>query len=213
MRTKLNEIKRMQQLAGVINENQIASSNFPSKETWELWLELSNENDVDSLNLEDWNEMWVSSFIKELQWIENNKNKYNRDELSQEFSDYLTSSFDSPINEVELSRVDKKMKDKYIQDYISYVTSDEDSEFNDDIADLDTIEKHAEEFGYTNTLKTIDKMNNDYSQNSNTKDPLQRKAVGNNFRREPVITKKGKMHKYDVEFIKDKIKSNLGLDY
>jgi hypothetical protein len=213
MKTQLNEIKRMQQLAGVVNENQIASSNFPSKETWELWLELSNENDVDSLNLEDWNEMWVSSFIKELQWIENNKDKYSREELSDEFLNFLDSLNSSPINEVGLNGMNKKLKDKYIQDYIEYVTSDEDSEFNDDIADLDTIEKHAEEFGYTNTLKTIDKMNNDYSQNSNTKDPLQRKAVGNNFRREPVITKKGKMHKYDVEFIKDKIKSNLGLDY
>jgi hypothetical protein len=91
MRTKLNEIKRMKRLAGLINENQIASSNFPSKETWELWLELSNENDVDSLNLEDWNEMWVSSFIKELQWIENNKDKYSRDELSQEFLNFLDS--------------------------------------------------------------------------------------------------------------------------
>jgi hypothetical protein len=91
MRTKLNEIKRMKRLAGLINENQIASSNFPSKETWELWLELSNENDVDSLNLEDWNEMWVSSFIKELQWIENNKDKYSREELSDEFLNFLDS--------------------------------------------------------------------------------------------------------------------------
>jgi len=147
MKTQINEIKRMQQLAGILNENE----------------------NILSLN--------------------------------------------SSINEVELSDVDKKIKNKYIQDYIEYVTSDMDSEYNDDITDLYTIEKHAEKFGYTNTLKTIDKMNDDYSENSNAKDPLQRKAVGNNFRREPVITKKGKMHKYDVEFIKDKIKSNLGLNY
>jgi hypothetical protein len=112
MKTQLNEIKRMQQLAGLINENQISSSNFPSKETWGLWLELSRENDVDSLDLNDWNEMWVRSFIKELQWIESNKDKYSRDELSQEFSDYLdsyyNSTFNSPISEVELSGIDKK---------------------------------------------------------------------------------------------------------
>jgi hypothetical protein len=204
----------MQQLAGVINENQIneEDSNIPSiLRRWGAtpadrldYKTVANMIEVGRYRI-------AANFI--LDELDTSVREMIMEIIKENDPKLYDKMFNSPINEVELSGVDKKMKDKYIQDYISYVTSDEDSEFNDDIADLDTIEKHAEEFGYTNTLKTIDKINNQYSKNSKAKDPLQSKAVGNNFRREPVITKKGKMHKYDVEFIKDRIKSNLGLDY
>ena len=126
------------------------------------------------------------------------------------------------IKEAQLDPVNQELKNKYIEDYMTLLISPEAPDYDDEIADVDDIEAHAQEFGYEDTLRTMDKR---FSSEFDGRgiphggfDPLQGKVVGNydrttgTYRREPVITKKGKMHKYDVDFLKKKIKSNLGLD-
>lgn len=127
------------------------------------------------------------------------------------------------IEEAQLDPVNQSLKDKYLQDYLSQIIDDYAGEYDDDLTDLDTIEAHAEKFGYTDTLRTMDAKNDPKFSKRGIPhagfDPLQGKVVGNYdnsnsaYRREPVITKKGKMHKYDTNFIKNKIKSNLGRNY
>ena len=96
MKQTLNEqFIRMQKLAGVITESQINEnipSSFPTQKAWELWLKLSEENEIEDYDLNNFNHLQVGSFLKELQWIENNKDKYSDEELSQEFSNYLDES-------------------------------------------------------------------------------------------------------------------------
>ena len=59
------------------------------EQTWNLWLKLSNENEIEDYNLSSFNYLQVGGFLKELQWIEDNKDKYSDEELSQNFSNYL----------------------------------------------------------------------------------------------------------------------------
>ena len=59
------------------------------EQTWNLWLKLSNENEIEDYDLDNWNYLQVGGFLKELQWIKDNKDKYNDEELNQAFSDYL----------------------------------------------------------------------------------------------------------------------------
>jgi hypothetical protein len=61
--------------------------------TWGLWLKLSNENEIEDYDLETWNHLQVEGFLKELQWIKDNKDKYNEKELSQAFNDYLNKLY------------------------------------------------------------------------------------------------------------------------
>ena len=61
--------------------------------TWGLWLKLSNENEIEDYDLETWNHLQVEGFLKELQWIKDNKDKYNKKELSQAFNDYLNKLY------------------------------------------------------------------------------------------------------------------------
>jgi hypothetical protein len=90
----MNEFKRIQQLAGILTENiPQTTSNSPSEQTWKLWLKLSDENEIEDYELDTWNHLQVQGFIKELQWIENNKDKYDDEELSNEFSDYLSELY------------------------------------------------------------------------------------------------------------------------
>lgn len=90
------ETLRMQMLSGIITENEYKlklneyiEPSFPSEQAWNLWLKLSNENEFDDYNLETFNHLQVGGFLKELQWIEDNKDKYSDEELSQAFSEYL----------------------------------------------------------------------------------------------------------------------------
>jgi hypothetical protein len=69
--------------------NEYTAPSFPSEATWELWLKLSNENEIEDYDLNGWNHLQVGGFLKELQWIEDNKDKYSDEELSQNFSDYI----------------------------------------------------------------------------------------------------------------------------
>ena len=87
---------RMQMLSGIITESEYKTKldeyvapSFPSEQTWNLWLKLSNEVGYDDYNLETFNHLQVGGFLKELQWIEDNKDEYSDEELSQAFSDYL----------------------------------------------------------------------------------------------------------------------------
>ena len=87
---------RVQMLSGIITESEYKAKldeyvapSFPSEQAWNLWLKLSNENEFDDYNLESFNHLQVGGFLKELQWIEDNKDKYSDEELSQAFSDYL----------------------------------------------------------------------------------------------------------------------------
>ena len=152
-------------------------------------------------------------------------NKYLRNNpLLKESTNENLSILDdeTPIKEAQLDPVNQELKNKYIEDYMTLLISPEAPDYDDEIADVDDIEAHAQEFGYEDTLRTMDKR---FSSEFDGRgiphggfDPLQGKVVGNydrttgTYRREPVITKKGKMHKYDVDFLKKKIKSNLGLD-
>ena len=89
-----NEFKKMQKLAGLIKENQINEiSTTPSEKTWGLWLKLSEENGIEGYDIEGWNHLQVGGFLKELQWIETNKDKYSDEELSDEFSKYLDGMY------------------------------------------------------------------------------------------------------------------------
>jgi hypothetical protein len=93
---QLNEVKRMQQLAGVLKESKINEnipSSFPTQKAWNLWLKLSEENEIEDYDLNNFNHLQVGGFLKELQWIENNKDKYSDEELSQEFSNYLDNIY------------------------------------------------------------------------------------------------------------------------
>ena len=59
------------------------------EQTWNLWLKLSNENEIEDYDLSSFNHLQVGGFLKELQWIKDNKDKYSDEELSQNFSIYL----------------------------------------------------------------------------------------------------------------------------
>jgi hypothetical protein len=109
MKQPLKEFKRMQQLAGVIIESQLNEnipSSFPTQKAWELWLKLSKENEIEDYDLNDFNHLQVGSFLKELQWIESNKDKYSDEELSQEFSNYLDGIDYSQLNEAEENAIE-----------------------------------------------------------------------------------------------------------
>ena len=86
--------------------------------------------------------------------------------------------------------------------------------------DRKEIEDHAKKYGYENTLRTIDRMEdveNARNQNLGNEDPLAKKAPGNSidnlYMRDPMqnLTKSGKMNKLDVERLKMRIKKNLGI--
>lgn len=90
------ETLRLQMLSGIITENEYklklneyVEPSFPSEQAWNLWLRFSNEYEFDDYNLETFNHLQVGGLFKELQWIEDNKDKYSDEELSQAFSDYL----------------------------------------------------------------------------------------------------------------------------
>ena len=121
------------------------------------------------------------------------------------------------LNEVQLDPENQKLKDYYIDAYLDMTI---DPYYDDENAPLASdIENHAREYGYENTLRTIDKMEdveNARNQTSGNEDPLARKAPGNSidnlYMRDPIqnLTKKGKMNKLDVDRLKMRIRKNLG---
>ena len=123
------------------------------------------------------------------------------------------------LNEVQLDPENQKLKYRYIDAYLDMTI---DPYYYDEDAPLSSeIENHAKEYGYEDTLKTIDNYNNSEIQDPRSKtsseDPLARKAPGNSidnlYMRDPMqnLTKSGKMNKLDVDRLKMRIKKNLGI--
>jgi len=130
------------------------------------------------------------------------------------------------LNEVQLDPENQELKSKYIDAYLTLTIDPyayEDSyDGSDDFyyPDVEEIENHAKEYGYENTLRTIDKMEDveqARNQNFRNEDPLARKSPGNSidnlYMRDPMqnLTKKGKMNKLDVDRLKMRIRKNLGM--
>jgi len=94
MKKPLNEeFIQMQKIAGIkINENQVNEANeaqFPTERVWKLWIKHSEENEIEDYDISDYNHLQFGGILKELQWVENNKDKYNDEELSEKFSEFL----------------------------------------------------------------------------------------------------------------------------
>ena len=56
-------------------------------------LKVSEENGIEGYDIEDWNHIQVGNFLKELQWVEINKDKYSDEELSDEFTKYIEEMY------------------------------------------------------------------------------------------------------------------------
>ena len=130
------------------------------------------------------------------------------------------------LNEAQLDPVNQKLKDKYIDAYVTLTIDPYAFEYSDDPIDApsyEDIQNHAKKYGYQDTLKTIDKMDDvkalrrKFSKHGNQEDPLMAKTPGtwvdNLSMRDPMmyLTKNGKMNKLDVQRLKLRIKKNLGL--
>ena len=128
------------------------------------------------------------------------------------------------LNEVQLDPKNQELKNKYIDAYLTLTIDpyayDDNYDGSDDFyfPDRKEIEDHAKKYGYENTLRTIDKMEdveNARNQNFGNEDPLAKKAPGssidNLYMRDPMqnLTKKGKMNKLDVDRLKMRIRKNL----
>ena len=47
-------------------------------------LKVYKENGIEGYDIEDWNHIQVGNFLKELKWVEINKDKYSDEELTQQ---------------------------------------------------------------------------------------------------------------------------------
>jgi hypothetical protein len=122
------------------------------------------------------------------------------------------------LNEIQLDPENQKLKNYYIDAYLDITV---DPYYDDeDTPSISDIENHAKEYGYENTLRTIDRMEdveNARNQNLGNEDPLAKKAPGssidNLYMRDPMqnLTKSGKMNKLDVERLKMRIRKNLAI--
>lgn len=130
------------------------------------------------------------------------------------------------VVEAQLDLKNQKLKDRYIDAYVTLTIDPYAFDESDDWENAPTyedIKAHAKKFGYEDTLKTIDKMEdvrslrNKFGPAGNQEDPLKAKTPGtwvdNLSMRDPLmyLTKAGKMNKLDVDRLKLRIKKNLGL--
>lgn len=130
------------------------------------------------------------------------------------------------LKEAQLDPKNQELKNKYIDAYVTLTIDPYAFDESDDWENAPTyedIKAHAKKFGYEDTLKTIDKMEdvrslrNKFSPAGNQEDPLKAKTPGtwvdNLSMRDPMmyLTKAGKMNKLDVDRLKLRIKKNLGL--
>ena len=146
-----------------------------------------------------------------------------------EFRKLIREEVRRVLKEVQLDSKNQELKNKYIDAYVTLAIDpyafDDAYDGSDDFffPDVDEIEAHAKKYGYENTLRTIDKMEDvrslrdKFSQPGNQTDPLKAKTpgtwVGNLSMRDPLmyLTKAGKMNKLDVDRLKLRIKKNLSL--
>ncbi len=133
-----------------------------------------------------------------------------------DFKKYLAEG--TLLKEIQLDPENQKLKDQYIDAYLSMAMDP--YYYDEDEPSITDIENHAKEYGYENTLRTIDRMEDveqARNQNFGNEDPLARKSPGNSidnlYMRDPMqnLTKKGKMNKLDVDRLKMRIRKNLGM--
>ena len=147
----------------------------------------------------------------------------------KELRQLIKEEISKVLKEAQLDPENQKLKNKYIDAYVTLTIDpyafDDNYDGSDDFyfPDMEEIEAHAKEYGYEDTLRTIDKMEdvrslrNKFSQSDNQEDPLKAKTPGtwvdNLSMRDPLmhLTKSGKMNKLDIDRLKLRIKKNLGL--
>ena len=147
----------------------------------------------------------------------------------KELRQLIKEEISKVLKEAQLDPENQKLKNKYIDAYVTLTIDpyafDDNYDGSDDFyfPDMEEIEAHAKEYGYEDTLRTIDKMEdvrslrNKFSQSDNQEDPLKAKTPGtwvdNLSMRDPLrhLTKAGKMNKLDIDRLKLRIKKNLGL--
>jgi hypothetical protein len=127
------------------------------------------------------------------------------------------------LKEAQLDPKNQELKNRYIDAYLTLTIdpyAGESYPYDSDLPDIEDIEAHAKEYGYEDTLNTIEKYEAVIAarqKNFGGEDPLASKKpgtnVGNLMMRDPLqnLTKKGKMNKLDVDRLKMKIKQNLGI--
>ena len=148
---------------------------------------------------------------------------------ASEFRKLIREEVRKALKEAQLDPKNQELKNKYIDAYVTLTIDpyafDDAYDGSDDFffPDVDEIEAHAKEYGYEDTLRTIDNMEDvrllrdKFSQPDNQTDPLKAKTPGiwvdNLSMRDPLmhLTKSGKMNKLDIDRLKLRIKKNLGL--
>ena len=146
-----------------------------------------------------------------------------------EFRKLIKEEVRKVLKEAQLDPKNQELKNKYIDAYVTLTIDpyafDDNYDGSDDFyfPDMEEIKAHAKKYGYEDTLKTSDKMEdvrslrNKFSQQGNHEDPLKAKTPGawvdNLSMRDPLmyLTKAGKMNKLDIDRLKLRIKKNLGL--
>ena len=101
----ITETARMQKLAGIITESKLLIENITiptlDDKAWKLWLQLSNDAEIEDYDLETYNYKQVNGILKEISWVASNKDKYsNYDELSDAYNDFLDSIYDIPLDDM-----------------------------------------------------------------------------------------------------------------
>ena len=93
MKQQINEIKRMQQLSGIVKESQLTEISGDlniSEDTWNKWLDMSGELEYEDYDLTTHNHLQINHLFQEVKWIEENKDKYSTDEeLLDAFSNFI----------------------------------------------------------------------------------------------------------------------------
>ena len=143
----------------------------------------------------------------------------------KELRQIIKEEISKVLKEAQLDSENQELKNKYIDAYVTLTIDpyafDDNYDGSDDFyfPDMEEIEAHAKEYGYEDTLRTIDKMEDVRSlrNTDNQEDPLKAKTPGtwvdNLSMRDPLmhLTKSGKMNKLDIDRLKLRIKKNLGL--
>ena len=97
MKKQINEIKRMQQLSGIVKESQLneIGGNFSiSEDTWNKWLYMSDELDYEDYDLRNHNYNEMNYVFQQLKWIEENKDKYSNDEeMIEAYMEFLDTIY------------------------------------------------------------------------------------------------------------------------
>ena len=69
--------------------------------SWNLWLQLSDEAGIEDYDLETYNYKQVNGILKEISWVASNKDKYsNYEELFNAYNDFLDNTYDVPYEEM-----------------------------------------------------------------------------------------------------------------